>query len=188
MCLVIGPKVVVIFPLWIMGWACFHFCKREYLKPVIGLAISGSAIIGYVAAKLLTGNRGALWEGFSISPARLGDYGYHYVLGTLILAHIAGFHAAAAMIGKPFLQFSRPIKWIAGATFTLYLFHFPILAFLRAIDPWPPASWASRGLIFIGTLIAIFGLAELTERRKDGWRRFMEQSLVLMRRSYSVPR
>ena len=187
-CLITGPKIVVMFPLWIMGWACYHFLKRGYLNPTIGLSIFGSTIIFYAVAKILIGSRGALWEEFSISPARLGDYGYHYLLGILILAHIAGFYAAAPIIGKPFLHFSKPIKWIAGATFTLYLFHFPILVFLLAIDPWPVASWASRGLIFIGTPIAVFGLAELTERRKDAWRRFMEQSLILMRRRYSVPR
>ena len=65
----------------------------------------------------------------------------------------------------------RPIRWIAGATFALYLFHVPLIEAVVALAPWPPESWPTRALVFIGVPLIVLALAEVTERRKAAWRR-----------------
>jgi peptidoglycan/LPS O-acetylase OafA/YrhL len=68
------------------------------------------------------------------------------------------------------LRVARPIRWLAGATFSLYLFHLPVAQFLASLAPWAPSSWATRVVIVGGTLVIVFALAAVTERRKKLWR------------------
>jgi peptidoglycan/LPS O-acetylase OafA/YrhL len=56
------------------------------------------------------------------------------------------------------------------ATFSIYLFHLPIAQFLTAVTPWSPASWPHRAVVVVGTLVAVYALAEFAERRKAWWR------------------
>jgi peptidoglycan/LPS O-acetylase OafA/YrhL len=60
---------------------------------------------------------------------------------------------------------------IVRATFTFYLFHLPVAQFLTTIVPWPPNAWATRIVMFPGTLAIVFLIASVTERRKEMWRK-----------------
>lgn len=80
-------------------------------------------------------------------------------------------HAVAEGLGSFFLRFARPIQALAGASFTLYLCHLPILQFVSACMPWPSMDPRSRLIVFSTTLVIIFLLAMVTERKKEPWRR-----------------
>jgi peptidoglycan/LPS O-acetylase OafA/YrhL len=68
-------------------------------------------------------------------------------------------------------QLSRAVRWCAGATFTIYLFHLSVTQFGR------PSCLASKQLADAPrhacgrARTLMFAVAELTERRKQGWRR-----------------
>ena len=94
-----------------------------------------------------------------------------YLIGLLFAANLLGFSHMADRMGHWLLLFENPIRWFAGATFTLYLFHVPIAQFLTTVLPWGPHSWMTRAIMLLGTLILIFVIAEFTERRKQFWRR-----------------
>ena len=81
-------------------------------------------------------------------------------------------------------RIERPVRWLAGTTFTLYLFHLPVSRFLLALI-WNPAWSRTCYLVaFLGTLATVFAVAEVTERRKEAWRRAIT---VLFARSTPVP-
>lgn len=73
------------------------------------------------------------------------------------------------------------IRWAAGATFTLYLFHMPILLFVAALLPWRPDAPAMRLALFVVPLVAVFVIAEGTERQKTAWRRAIAALLARAR-------
>ena len=75
---------------------------------------------------------------------------------------------------------------IAGATFTLYLFHVPLLHAVVALAPWPAETWPTRALVFIGVPLLVLALAEVTERRKGVWRRGI--LAVLSKQGWALPR
>jgi peptidoglycan/LPS O-acetylase OafA/YrhL len=94
-----------------------------------------------------------------------------YVVAGLFAVHLIGVRAIPALLGPVLNRLARPIRWGAGATFAIYLFHLPVAQFLATLVPWPPAFWATRLFIIGGTLAIVLALAEVTERRKEVWRR-----------------
>ncbi len=171
MLLFMGPKVAAMFPIWLMGFAAYHLCKRYIIPvPLAAILYLGSIVIwvGYEIYAWRFGRPiGPNWIG---RPPIIQDY----IIGTLFAINLIGFRFTSH-IPAPLLHFfARPIRWIAGATLTLYLFHLPLSQFLAAETPWPASAWQTRLLIYGGVPIMVFFIAELTERRKNFWRRGFE--------------
>lgn len=62
-------------------------------------------------------------------------------------------------------------RWLAGATFTLYLTHAPLILAIRAIVPLPFGSWSYWIIMTTVPLLLVLLLAGCTERRKGVWQR-----------------
>jgi peptidoglycan/LPS O-acetylase OafA/YrhL len=165
----VGPRVAVLFPLWLLGLFSYRLCARHPLN--------------YGAGALLYLGSLVAWIGYEIGPRRAGwllgappsflerpDLAQDYVVGMLFAAHVIGFRALSPLFGRLLNRLARPIRWSAGATFSVYLFHLPVAQFLTTQMPWPPAFWATRVIMICGTLAIVLALAEVTERRKELWR------------------
>jgi peptidoglycan/LPS O-acetylase OafA/YrhL len=167
-CLVTGPHILLMFPLWLLGVACHRLSTRHAPGAAFGAVLCcGSA---------------ALWLGYEVvvwhtgRPFLVGTFRAEimqdYIVGGLFAAHILGFSSFAPSCRINLGWLVRPIRWFAGTTFSLYLFHAPIAHFLAAVSPWPtPSSWPHRIVVVGGTFVLVLALAELTERRKEAWRR-----------------
>lgn len=169
---VAGPKVAILFPLWLLGVGCYFFTKKIVLPNWLGGMLFAGSIIGFgVYMRFLVHDDAvAPFYPLSFGYGRLSSYIDNYAAGFLFCMNLIGFNACAG-IAAPFISlFSKQIRWLAGATFSMYLFHQPILEFLVAILPFPPSSVAVRAAVFIGTPIIVFALAEVTERQKKRWR------------------
>jgi peptidoglycan/LPS O-acetylase OafA/YrhL len=98
----------------------------------------------------------------------LGSFFNYYFVGVLVAVHLVGARALAS--SKLLLRWRGIIRALSARTFSIYLFHFPLLIFFSAIIPqeWPHAG---RALVVIGAASAsIYGLAFLTEAQKHRWR------------------
>ncbi|WP_431283880.1 acyltransferase family protein [Humitalea sp. 24SJ18S-53] len=165
--LVLGPFVALHWPIWLMGVGAYAL--RDRLSPRAGLWL---ALLAAVAILPVAG-----W-GFpplefpvELTPAALGR---RYAIGGLFAAHLIGVAAAAPMLGRPPRWLVGAVRWLAGATFTIYLLHLPVAHFLTTVLPWPPRETASRAAMYGITLVVLFAVAAVTERRKDLWRRWIE--------------
>jgi peptidoglycan/LPS O-acetylase OafA/YrhL len=154
----------------LVGVLAYKICSRERLSPLQGAALVLGMSAIYVIYKIWPHYSGL---SLNIMPDIFGMpvWQTRYFVGVLFALHIVGFHAMAGWVTPLLMRFERPIRWCAGATFTIYLFHLPVAQFLSTLVPWPPGSWATRLVMLGGTLLILFGIAELTERRKDAWRR-----------------
>ncbi len=94
-----------------------------------------------------------------------------YLVSLAFSAHLVGFGAVSSLFGPVLNRLSHFIRWTAGATFTIYLFHVPLCQLLTVLAPWSPSSWYTRLVMFPGALAMMFVIAELTERRKQVWHR-----------------
>ena len=169
--LAVGPRVAALFPLWLLGFACYRLGRRRPPGPRLGWALCIGALIAFLLYEQVATRYGELYSEFSFSPERLHDYAQDYIVGILFSLHLYGFRAASAGSAPLLLRLERPIRWIAGATFSLYLFHVPLIETVVALAPWPVTSGPTRALVFIGVPLIVFALAEVTERRKAAWRR-----------------
>jgi len=164
-----GPNIISLFPLWLIGVGCYHVCSHERDK-TLGMALCIGPLLLWVTYEIWA------WHGHRLTGIELpwtsnrDQILQDYVVGSLFAVHLVGFNTISSGISGVLLRFSKQIKWAAGATFTIYLFHYPITQFLTTVIPWEPSALPTRLVLFPGVLVIMFAIAELTERRKEGWR------------------
>lgn len=170
--LVVGPKIALYFPLWMLGVLGYRLC-RHHLRPIAGFLLATASLGIYVGA-ILHLKQDDLTLPFHLSfLTNETDFVRSYGLALLFTAHLIGVNAAAPLLPRVPAAAVRAIRWAAGTTFSIYLFHLPIAQFLITVVPWPPGSTMTRLAILLGTFISILLLAEVTERRKAGWQRLL---------------
>jgi peptidoglycan/LPS O-acetylase OafA/YrhL len=174
---VAGPRIALMLPVWLVGVAAYRFTRRTRSSSVAGgltLLIFSTVALGALA----------VWQfhyAFTcaycyLHPAYIRplwdwrDYAADYGIGILIACNFVGFFLSARCWVAPTAFIRRPMQWIAGATFTLYLLHYPLAQFLVAVSPWKPGSWPQQAFVYGVTLTAVFVIAQLTERKKNIWR------------------
>ncbi|MEZ5729876.1 MAG: hypothetical protein R3E48_18960 [Burkholderiaceae bacterium] len=81
----------------------------------------------------------------------------------IVAVVVAAIHGRGA-IAPWLVRGEGAIRALAGSSFSLYLYHYPLLLFLAAAGLSPLAN-------FVATLTAVALLARITEHRKQAWRR-----------------
>lgn len=181
----VGAKVAVMFPLWLLGVGLYRVLPR--LRPGLerlgleGLGLEGLGFSAAVAlwlgsfalfalTQILLPGRNPLWQPFALDGSRLLDYFYHYVVGLLFALNIAAFDAFCEALRAPLARIAGAVRWLAGASFTFYLFHLPLLNVIAAWSPWARQSTVSRALLMLAVPLGCLAIAQITERRKKFWR------------------
>ena len=168
---VAGPGIAILFPLWLTGVAIYG---RKVSAPV-GWGLVAVGLVGAVLAMVFSEREGQIYDPFSLEAGRLLDYGHDYAMGISFAVFLVGFSAVSGRFAALLGRIARPVRWLAGGTFALYLFHLPLLHFLAAVLPFPAASWQIWVIVFAGVPLAGLALAEVTERRKGVWRGWIDR-------------
>jgi peptidoglycan/LPS O-acetylase OafA/YrhL len=160
LCVIAGPSILSLFPLWCLGLAAYHIEKSTSMRPSIAILIFLATVAAAAGLAILALKRDfVLTTGY---PVRYAE-GFVFFLNLLALSAVPSTITFISRI-------SRPAEWLAGLTFSLYLIHLPIAQFLTTISHWKPESIEARILMLIGTMTAVVLFAEVTERRKRSWR------------------
>ncbi|MBU0499837.1 MAG: acyltransferase [Gammaproteobacteria bacterium] len=176
-CLLAGPKILVLMPPWLLGVALYHFHRDRQLSPLsarvcfLGSLILLPALFPYYRA--IDSALDALlpwltYERFGNAEGFITDY---------LTAALVGLN----ILGIPYLRWDlfrrgltaleRPIRYLANGSFSLYVFHFPLLLFWAAIRQHNPENFTDRAILLVLTLVSCLLLAEITEKRKYLWKR-----------------
>jgi peptidoglycan/LPS O-acetylase OafA/YrhL len=175
----IGPKVALMFPSWLLGVAAYHFCVSRSLTPAVGWLLLIAPIVAFAGYEMAPHSSVPQFMALELNPHRIWGTGQDYLISLLFALHLVGYYTVSRTFD--WLQrYARGIRWIAGATFTIYLMHLPIMHFISASSPWPKSSPWTVGLLLILTPMACFALAEASERRKEFWRVVMMRALGLI--------
>ncbi len=113
----------------------------------------------------------------NFSKAFLGSY----VIGILVALHLVGIAAVSHRL-RPLLP-ERPIRYLASFTFALYLFHYPLLFFFAAVVDSSGMTTERSFLVPIATLLTVWALGYVTERRKATVKRWVTASFGAVARS-----
>jgi peptidoglycan/LPS O-acetylase OafA/YrhL len=202
MAVFLGPGIIILFPLWLAGAATYRVIGRISQTSERfgwGLFLGSTILLVALFYWFAYGNDNELtlaWEYINEVIANTGLAGdqapfpRRYAVGILFILNLVGFrlveHRFATLLG----WFENPIRWVAGMTFSVYLYHMPLLDFLAIVLPGTPSSMIHRiGMISI-SLLVITGIAQITERKKSAWRRSIDAvistSLAIIRRRRSV--
>ncbi len=176
-----GPMVAAMFPLWLLGWGTYRLGQRAPLGRGAARALWCGAAILWLGSEAVRWHFHIGWDG----PIRRGwSLLWHsYVAGVPFAASILAVRHAGVSLGAV----ARPVRWCAGATFTVYLLHYPVGFFLNAVVPagWPP--WGRWAAIVLATLLIAFAVASVSERRKAAWRRAILRGSAWLRTRRRAP-
>ncbi|HEY8099331.1 MAG TPA: acyltransferase [Burkholderiaceae bacterium] len=158
--LIAGPVILIYFPIWLFGAAAYLASKKINLTERKAWTVFLITCLGIVGVMILEG-RGIIHRS-TLPYLPPGFAAFDFVTGALVAANLF----SASFISLPLKRAAGPITFFAGFSFALYLFHLPLLHIAAAIVPvqWPANL---KGLIIGGfTLITVYLLGFITERKK----------------------
>tara|TARA_B110000503_G_scaffold34861_2_gene56900 strand:- start:24868 stop:25977 length:1110 start_codon:yes stop_codon:yes gene_type:complete len=192
LCLLLGPKIMLLLPVWWMGVWIY---RSEYLanlsKAAAWMCLILSLVGGYWYAYANLGQWG--WDylkqlmgpdlhlQLSFSRQFISDY----YLGAMLSLHFVGLRVLLAQVDDLPKRLTWTVRYLAGATFSLYLFHQPLLWFYSAVFASVEEGVPRYLLVVPCTLVSVFVLSTFTERKKDLWKRWVEQVLGLIEQAAS---
>jgi peptidoglycan/LPS O-acetylase OafA/YrhL len=199
-CLIVGPKVLLLFPIWLMGVGMWYIYKRIKISAWRGGAIFALSILGY-AAFIGTSIHSALDHRTELltaglPPGLLGLSNHFlssYVSGLFFCGVLLGLQGLAGVFSPMLAAFGPGIRAAALCTFSMYLYHYPLVYFFRAIGAvvcgqrdLNARSWPLTAVVVIGTGLSIYVLARLTEQKKNEFRALL--ALILKPAQRLIPR
>jgi peptidoglycan/LPS O-acetylase OafA/YrhL len=180
--IIAGAKILLLAPIWLVGVGLTYFgCAR----PVSLRAGIGCVAVAAAALPLITHFS---WPGSEWALAMIGRtvadtapsqfFVTDFALGLAIGLGFIGARPIAERFHPLLRKFERPIRALAGCSFTLYLFHWPLLTLLRALG-W---TCGHNALAFVAVLVSTIAasalLARVTEHRRDAVRHFLTRLFI----------
>lgn len=172
-----GPRIMVMAPLWALGLALYHLTAARPPPPALALPLAAAGILvwgGWIALAGPLADIGVLGAWFD-RPTLLQDY----VVATAFALVLLGIAAGTKTVERALAPAAGPIRYLAGATFSLYLVHVPLMMFLLSVLPWPDTDTRTRLLLLVAVPLAALAFAHATERRKQAWRRAITRLFIL---------
>lgn len=185
--LVLGPKVVLLAPIWALGVLLYRWRRLAEVSETTGwlLALGGAAGIGlylyfdieHRAAQPLQELLGKHWfEQLSFSRWFIGDY----LLGPLVMLHFAGMRRVALRLNPLFTAVEKPVRLLAAYTFTLYLLHQPLFLFWGSVLRGDNRGYGNWVLVTLLTAASIGLVGTVTENRRRGLTGWTRERMVML--------
>lgn len=180
--LLVGPKIVAMFPLWLMGLIAYRVTARNVWPAWQSSLLFYGSLIVWVAYEVAALRLGRL-DGLAVDYLPRWGLIQDYFIALLFAVNLLGVSTVAPVFARLPSWAADAIRWAAGATFSLYLLHQPLMTVIVAMLPWSVDRPATRIIVWVGTLVCVFAVAQVTERRKNAWRSLITS--ILPRAAYS---
>ncbi|HEV2678451.1 MAG TPA: acyltransferase [Aliidongia sp.] len=178
--LIAGPKIMLLFPLWMLGVVTYRAVKADRVPRGQGYLLVAASLLAYVLfialgiktrldhlVETMVGPDTALLMSNS------QEFLSNYATGILFSVLLIGLAAIAQDFAVALQRVQKPIRTLAGLTFTLYLLHYPLVYVLRAAVLATGLERFSPLIVTGGTLALVALIAPVTESQKGSLRRLM---------------
>lgn len=166
--LVAGFNILLLMPIWLLGFACYRHQHRLPRSPLVGTLLVAGALGAYLWMRVTNfddrlfiftahyfGGEQAINASLHFSKRFLPDF----VIAVLFVTLFAGLHILRAQLWPVLSRAQKAIQKSASHTFALYLFHSPVLLFL--------AGYSDNSLLVMALCLAVVvALGHLTEQQK----------------------
>lgn len=179
--LIAGPRILLLLPLWLAGVGLYRIRRRiEALQAAVARAAFFAGLGGllwmcaypnWVALEPLRA-----WGEAVVGRNYSSFFPWDAVLAMPTLLLMVGIvHPAVLRIPDPWAPW---LRYLAGATFTIYCCHVPLLLLARATGTYDTVSAASALLATASVVGACLLASQFSERRKRPWTRFWTKILA----------
>ncbi|WP_153810888.1 hypothetical protein [Paraglaciecola arctica] len=184
-----GPSVFLYLPMWFFGVLCFKITQKHSVSVLVAIVLFLFSIIGIVVFSI--GYVQSFVDAYMtvllppdfyvllLEPAE--RFASDYILALFVALNIFSFTniGRSIFIFKPSIGFA--IQKMATHTFSLYLYHMPLLFFISAIVPYKPTSVVTLILCWVVVPFLIFYLSNYTENKKYKYKLFFNRMLNVLK-------
>jgi len=196
--IIAGPKIIILLPCWLIGVLAYYVAKQELFtdnKYVFIFLVSCAAMIGIIQYGNPM-NEMVIWFKNHADDGYLILFNYPIFFGAelnFLSDYIfCMFFAISILTAKSFFSYfneskkiSIMIRYLASHTFSLYLFHVPLILFFQSMLSHNPNSLLSVGFLLFMVFLSIVILARYTEHKKYFYLSIIERSVTLSSIAYS---
>jgi peptidoglycan/LPS O-acetylase OafA/YrhL len=182
--IVSGIKVILLFPCWLAGAGVYYLLSGRIKVPI--LLSSGVYIISCLLLVLLTlgwielphYKEGRTLLGFHLYFS--WNYLSDYIFCLIIAANLLSFVKISPHLKFTYKESTKDrletvIRNTSNSTFTLYLFHSPLLVLFTYLLPVDRSNTLHLYLLIFAVLICVYFIAQQTEWKTTQWRDLMFQ-------------
>jgi len=177
---VIGPKVILLAPIWWLGVLLYRWDRLRHLSATVSWVMVIVSLVGIywfhrvnmmsVAEDWLESLIGRnLVHQLTFSKRVFADY----MLGVLVFINFAGMRNVVATHGALLDAIAKPVRFFANYTFTLYLLHQPLFLFWAAVIRGDPKTLWYWACVTVLTMLSVGALGFFTENRRHVLRAWM---------------
>ena len=178
-CLIIGIKILLLLPVWIMGAVAYKYSgklvvTRAKAAFIFVLTILLIFTLNYVGEDLLA------FKQFVFGKAPLyfsSNFIFDWIYGSLIAVNLFSMSYLAVTIRVPQI-IEKVIKYLSSITFSLYLYHGPMLIFSAAVIVYNKSSYLQTIGIMGLLLVAVAILSQITEKQRNIWKKVLENIFI----------
>jgi peptidoglycan/LPS O-acetylase OafA/YrhL len=183
-CLLMGPSILLYLPIWFAGVFCFKQLKRYklslnrtftlYIFSILGIVLFSFDAIQSEINDFMRNLIGSSFYSILLEPA--DKFSSDYVLAFFVTLHIfSSYHLTEnSNFFKISNKFRVVIKELSSHTFSLYLFHMPMLYFVSIIAPYESNVFLNLILCWFILPISILWISGYTENKKSNYKLFFE--------------
>jgi peptidoglycan/LPS O-acetylase OafA/YrhL len=184
-----GPKILILFPCWLVGVCAYKACKCWRTNIIISLLLIIPSA-GFLIHRMT--ERWSHWHpwdipGLGVSPLFysakfLDDYLTAMALGLLIFGCSRWFKLSDDR--KTF--FGSLLKHLAGCSFSLYVIHFPLMAFISALSASGNLPYLSLSTGILLVLLLCYAFSFPFERPLRSYRSIALSSFPFLARKCGI--
>jgi peptidoglycan/LPS O-acetylase OafA/YrhL len=175
--LIAGPRILILMPIWGAGVALWRVWPR--IRPAVpaGVALWVGSLaflaafdhfrVGEIIRDALKTQLPALWR-LRYSEMFLGDA----VLAIAVVVNFASIGMLPGGLPRALSRLSTAVRWLAGYTFSIYLFHYPLMLLASRTVKRASPSWLDTVGVGVGVVMLCMVLGQFTERRREQFARF----------------
>jgi len=180
--LLIGPKILLLFPSWLFGVLAERLTAKhhsEYRNSVWKVGFFSTLIL--IIIVLLAPESLPLWNHGSSFGHRPWFYSANAAADSFFAILVAANFLCAGKLGDSNKiipnNCRKPIRWIAQRTYSLYLYHTPLLFLVGWLIPHHDHHVGTAAFLAVAVLGSVTVLAHFTEFRTPDLKRFIVRGL-----------
>jgi len=175
--MLVGLKPMLLMPSWLLGVWLYHRGTTAFSRPVSAAGAFAASLGLYIAALamdlpaiLLAISNAAMGPGLIAAFRFSNEFVWNGLLGLFVALNLA---AAMKLFDAtvPGPRWEKAVAWLAGASFSLYLVHYPALQFWNAVIPQLDGGLLRDSVLIAVTLVTCFAFASVFEHRLGAFRK-----------------
>ncbi len=182
-----GPKVIILAPTWFIGSLLYKVSSKKLMNTKISLGlflITCVLLLLIIQYPLRFPFTKELQDNLFFGMNLLLSWNYQsdYIFSFIVALNIYSFFGISkailekgnVVIIEKLMRIMRPIS---NCSYTLYLFHLPLLYLYVSILPYDKTNPIHQVIVLISVMITVYFIARKTEWKVDYWRNLVSRAV-----------